>query len=242
MEEMFVAAKRTSHKDRIGLRLKTTIPLLVNIIHLEGAAPDMASRNWIGDDEIDSVPMKALWSGVLEEGWPSRPTPPDLKGFLAVMGSNINQGNPSEFSESSYAFMSREYVLLNLRMGYHFATIEAFVTPEPSKNYIRMQYKEGGAPLDRRVRRINLIIDLLKQMGFESTSRGDFLDAAVQYLDADAMTRLLNLIGRINILTKQLDMALSNDAAARWYMEDFSKKLGLKKDDAPENGSGPMPL
>jgi pyruvate,water dikinase len=122
-------------------------------------------------------------------------------------------------------------MLLNLRMGYHFATIEALATSEPSKNYIRMQYKEGGAPLERRIRRINLIIELLQRMGFESTSRGDFLDAVLAYQDAETINAHLYNMGRINILTKQLDMALSSDAVARWYTDEFLKKLGLQKSD-----------
>jgi pyruvate,water dikinase len=227
MEEMFLAAKRTAYKDRIGQRLKTKIPLLVNIIHLEQEIPGRKDKSWIAEDAIDSVPMRALWSGVLEEGWPSRPVAPDLRGFLAVMGTNISQGNQPEFSESSYAFLSREYMLLNLRMGYHFATIEALVTPDPIKNYIRMQYKEGGAPLERRIRRIRLICKLLTRMGFEHSCQGDFLDATISYQDSSAMTRHLRLLGRINIITKQLDMALANDAVAQWYADDFAKKLGL---------------
>jgi pyruvate,water dikinase len=226
MEEMFAAAKRTAHKERIGQRLKTRIPLLVNVIHLDPRElPN--ERSWIAEGEIESIPMQALWSGVLAEGWPSRPVPRDLKGFLAVIGTNISQGNQPEFSESSYAFVSREYMLLNLRMGYHFATIEALVTPDIVKNYIRMQYKEGGAPLERRIRRIRLICDLLTRMGFEHTCEGDFLDATLSYQDAATMTRQLQLVGRINIITKQLDMALANDAVAQWYTEDFIKKLGL---------------
>jgi len=227
MEEMFLAAKQTAYKDRIGQRLKTNIPLLVNIIHLDQDKSGRRDKSWIGEDEIDSVPMRALWTGVLEEGWPSPPVTPDLKGFLAVIGTNISQGNQPEFSESSYAFLSREYMLLNLRMGYHFATIEALVTPEPINNYIRMQYKEGGAPLDRRIRRIRLICELLTRMGFEHSCQGDFLDATINYQDAAAMTGHLRLLGRINIITKQLDMALANDAVARWYRDDFIKKLGL---------------
>ena len=227
MEEMFRAVKGTAHKDRIGLRLKTSIPLLVHVVCLD--ADDGAPRDgsWIAEDEIDSVPMRALWEGVLEEGWPQRPAPPDLKGFLSVMGSNIERGNQPDFSESSYAFVSREYMLLNLRMGYHFATIEALVTPEPAKNYIRMQYKEGGASADRRARRIALIEELVSRLGFENRSRGDFLDTFVAYQSPDQMIRRLKILGRINILTKQLDMALVNDAVARWYTDEFLKKLGL---------------
>jgi pyruvate,water dikinase len=236
MEEMFSAARGTAHKDAIGQRLRTRIPLVVDVIHLEPGRPGGRSRRWIAENEIASVPMQALWQGILEEGWPSRPVAPDIKGFLAVMGTNISQGNQPEFSENSYAFLGREYMLLNLRMGYHYATVESLVTPEPSKNYIRMQYKEGGAPLDRRIRRIRLICDLLRRMGFENASRGDFLDATLAYQDAETTVRTLRLVGRINILTKQLDMALSNDSVTQWYTDDFVKKLGLER---PANGHTP---
>jgi pyruvate,water dikinase len=237
MEEMFLAAKRTAYKDQIGQRLKTRIPLLVNIIHLEPEMTGRKDKRWIAEDEIESVPMKALWSGVLEEGWPAPPVAPDLKGFLAVVGANIGQENQPDFSESSYAFVSREYMLLNLRMGYHFATIEALVTSEAIKNYIRLQYKEGGASLDRRIRRIRLICELLTRMGFEHSCEGDFLDATISYQDASFMTRRLQLLGRINIITKQLDMALANDAVARWYTEDFVNRLGLGNALPPLNPS-----
>ena len=34
-------------------------------------------------------------------------------------------------------------------------------------------------------------------------------------------------MGRITMLTKQLDMALSNDIIAQWYAKDFVKRLQL---------------
>ena len=45
----------------------------------------------------------------------------------------------------------------------------------------------------------------------------------------------LELLGRITLMTKQLDMALSNDAIADWYLNDFMKRLGL---DDHEKSSG----
>jgi hypothetical protein len=41
----------------------------------------------------------------------------------------------------------------------------------------------------------------------------------------------LRMLGRITMMTKQLDMALSNDAIAKWYTEDFAKKLGLERSE-----------
>lgn len=227
MEEIFTSLKKTSHKEDIALRLKTKIPLLINIIYLDRDYLENHSSRWVPEDRIESLPMNALWQGILEEGWPERARPADLKGFIAVIGSDISERQPIEFSENSYAFLSKEYMLLNLRMGYHFSTIEALVTPEPEKNYIRMQFKLGGAPLERRIRRIWLICELLRRLGFENASQGDFLDTVVAYQGPEAMLERLHALGRITILTKQLDLSLSSDARARWYLDDFSKKLGL---------------
>lgn len=227
MEEIFIVLKQTANKDKLGLRLKTNIPLTINIIYLDQNYLELKRKHWIHEDDIQSAPMKALWGGILKEGWQQAPVPPDLKGFVAVMGANIHEGHIPEFSENSYAFLSRNYMLLNLRMGYHFSTIESMVTPEPSKNYIRMQFKLGGAPLDRRIRRIWLISELLGLMGFENTNQGDFLDSSIAYQTEEGIIERLAALGRITVLTKQLDMALSSDARANWYLKEFTNKLGI---------------
>jgi pyruvate,water dikinase len=228
MEEIFTTLKRTTNKDKIGLRLKTKIPLIVNLIYLDQNYFEAKSKRWVTETEIQSRPMEALWGGILEEGWPQIPVPADLKGFIAVVGANIQEGHHPEFSENSYAFLSQEYMLLNLRMGYHFSSIEAMAALEPEKNYIRMQFKLGGAPLERRLRRIWLISELLALMGFENSPQGDFLDSLIAYQSEEGVLERLRQLGRITILTKQLDMALSSDARAQWYFEEFSRKLDLR--------------
>lgn len=228
MEEIFRVLKQTTGKDKIGLRLKTKIPLMINVIYLDRNYLSAKGRQWVLERDIQSSPMQALWSGILEEGWPLKEASGDLKGMMAVVGANIQHGHIPEFSENSYAFLSREYMLLNLRMGYHFSTIESLATPEPEKNYIRMQFKLGGAPLERRIRRIWLISELLRLMGFENSNQSDFLDSNIAYQSQEGTLERLRLLGRITILTKQLDMALSSDAKARWYFNEFSNKLDLK--------------
>ena len=237
MDEIFTVLKGTSNKEKIGLRLKTKIPLIVNIIYLDQNYLDAKKQRWVPEHEIQSRPMQALWGGILVEGWPQSQVPADLKGFIAVMGANIQEGHTPEFSENSYAFLSQEYMLLNLRMGYHFSTIESLATAEPEKNYIRMQFKLGGAPLERRMRRIWLISELMRMIGFENSSQGDFLDSTIAYQSEEGILERLKLLGRITILTKQLDMALSNDARTRWYLKEFTKTLGLKSQGDSSNGN-----
>ena len=117
--------------------------------------------------------------------------------------------------------------MLSLRMGYHFCTIEAMCADQPNKNFIRMQLKQGGASPDRRARRVRLITHIMAAMGFDDNSKGDFLDVETAYHSAEAIQDKLRRIGRLTVMTKQLDMALSNDAITEWYAQDMLKKLDL---------------
>jgi len=229
MEEMFHGATRIHHKDEMSLRLKSDIPLQVNIIFIDRDPAQYRNRKQIEEDEIGSLPMEALWSGIKQEGWPSRLPPVDFKGFTAVMATTMTQGAKPEFSENSFAVLGREYMILSLRMGYHFTTVEAMCAAQANKNYIRMQYKGGGSSTERRIRRVQLLTEILSRLGFENNNKGDFLYATLAYEPAGAIQAKLKLLGRVIMMTKQLDMALSSDAITQWYAEEFLKKLGLLK-------------
>jgi pyruvate,water dikinase len=230
MEEMFLSAQNIEDKEKLGLRLETDIPLPVNIIYVDRDMSGYKGKRRIRDDELASIPMRAFWDGVKKQGWPL-PPPVNAGGFMKVMITHMTSGERGTFAENSFAILGEEYMLLSLYLGYHFTTIEAMCAEEVSKNYVRMQFKEGGTSLDRRVRRIRLIMNILSKMGFENSSKGDFLDSMVSYQDRRSITEKLYQLGRITMMTKQLDMALSNDAIARWYTEDFMKKLGLAGND-----------
>jgi len=227
MEEMFSGAAELGRRHPVGFRLQTSIPLEVRLIDLDGPASEQDGRRRVTLSEVTSVPLRAFWAGVEEEGWPSFARPVDLSGFLSVVTTQMGAASREEFAEASFALLSCEYMLLSLHLGYHFTTFESLCTPEPSKNYIRMQFRGGGASADRRARRIGLMMELLSRAGFEHTSRGDFLDTSFAYADEAAITDRLRLLGRFTMLMKQLDMALSNDSIAQWYVEDFARKLRL---------------
>ncbi|MCP4685255.1 MAG: hypothetical protein GY867_07380 [bacterium] len=229
MEEMFLGGLNVPGKDQLSVRLKSDIPLKINIIYIDQDYHDYAREGSIDESEIASEPMRHFWNGVKHEGWPAAHKM-DVKGFMSVMGTSVTAGGREDFSETSFAILSREYMIISLRMGYHFTTVEAMCADEVRKNYVRMQYKEGGASLDRRSRRIKLIMDILTRLGFEHHSKGDFLDSRLAYREADTLYKRLFLLGRLTMLTKQLDMALSNDSVAGWYTKDIMKKLGLLND------------
>ena len=228
MEEMFHGASGIERRDVISLRLKSDIPLQVNVIYIDRDFSEYKNRRFLEETELSSIPMEALWGGIKEQGWPSGGAPSDLKGLTAVMATSMTQGEEPEFSETSFAVLGREYMILSLRMGYHFTTVEAMCAPETNKNYIRMQYKGGGSSTARRTRRVYLLTEILSSMGFENSNKGDFLYATLAYDSSEAIRSKLRLLGRVIMMTKQLDMALSSDSITQWYAEDFMKRLGLK--------------
>ncbi len=233
IDEMFEGGLNIECKDQIAVRLKSNIPLKVNIIYVDQDYHTYAKQEWVEEEDVASEPMRQFWAGVKHQGWPSVPTI-NTRGFMSVLGTTVADGQREDFSETSFAILSQEYMILSLRMGYHFMTVEAMCTEEPGKNYVRMQYKEGGASVERRSRRIRLIRDVLSSVGFEHHSKGDFLDTRLAYQKSEVLYKRLHDLGRLTMLTKQLDMALSNANVTKWYTEDIIRKLGY---DKPGKGS-----
>jgi len=227
MEEMFLGATDLQDKDRISLRLKTDIPLSMNIIYIDREYDIGASDGWIEENRIDSAPMREFWAGVKREGWPRARTPVSAKPVGVMAGKEGSVHGKLDYSEDSFAILGNDYMIACLRMGYHLATVEAMCSPQLSKNYCRMQFNYGGATLDRRTRRVKLITDVLKAMEFECRHKADYLSATVSYKDSQTICKCLHLLGRLTMMTKQLDMALSSDKVAAWYTRDFMRKLEL---------------
>ncbi len=226
MEEMFRSVRTGGSGRRAGVRLRTGVPLQVTVVHLERDLRTVAHRGQVDLDRLGCPPFEAFWAGVEHEGWP-RPPAADTRGFLSVMATGMTRRPEAGFQEDSFAIVTGDYMILSLRMGYHFTTVEALCTGDPSRNSVRMQYKDGGASIDRRVRRIRLIEALLLKLGFESASAGDYLDTQLTWAPRQRVLETLTTLGRLTILTKQLDMALANDRIADWYERDLARKLGL---------------
>ncbi|MFH1701185.1 MAG: PEP/pyruvate-binding domain-containing protein [Candidatus Zixiibacteriota bacterium] len=225
MEEMFRRSQEMESKEWLGYKLKSDLPVDISIIYLDRGLSDDVKEKYITEKDIEATPMRNFWAGIKAEGWPVKSP---LPVFTRGLGTGLTLKTTNDYSEFSFAVLGREYMMLSLRMGYHFVTVEAMRTDEMGNNYIHMQYKDGGATLDRRIRRIELLKNILSHIGFSQQKKGDFLNAGVSYQDKKEIDEKLFLLGRLTMKTKQLDMALSNDAVAEWYTRDFIKKLGLE--------------
>jgi pyruvate,water dikinase len=223
LEELYNSYERIITGGGVGIRLDSKIPLRLDLIYID-EPPEKLNEKKINDDNLISEPMQAFWNGVMCEGWPT-PLPSGIKGISSARAGRPGRDVRHVWSKRSFAVLHKQFMLLSLKMGYHFSTIEAICSSDSAKNYIKMQFKDGGASLGRRKRRIRLITSVLAHYGFENHSRGDFLDTALYHEDADGIKEKLFVLGRLAMMTKQLDMALSNDQITEWYTKDILRRL-----------------
>ncbi|MBI5325094.1 MAG: hypothetical protein HZB41_07480 [Ignavibacteriae bacterium] len=223
IEEMFSSAKKLKGES-IPYHLKSDIPLPVDIISIDESYQTDKKRK-INLDKIQSIPFKSFWQGIENIGWTLPPAAPDMKSFMTVVATDMTTQKKPGFDEKSYVIISKEYMVLSLRMGYHFSTIEVMCTEIPNKNFIKLSFKEGGASYERRLRRVRLLDSILTKLGFDCRSNGDAFGSDISYLEKDVLLIKLFELGQLTMLTKQLDMALSDDSEMESYKNDILKKI-----------------
>jgi pyruvate,water dikinase len=165
--------------------------------------------------------MKALWKGFTHPGITWKGTIQfDPKSFLSLMASSAT----SEFGEvpggESYAFLSRDYLNLSARFGYHFANLDALCGDQGSQNYVTLQFSGGAGNFLGRSLRLLFLEMVLRKLGFEVSVQGDLLGASLTGYDQSPLEEKLDLLGRLLASTRLLDMALTRP-------EDVDRLAGL---------------
>jgi pyruvate,water dikinase len=87
------------------------------------------------------------------------------------------------------------------------------------ENYVCFQFAGGAAGIDRRTRRAKLVEEILIQKGFRVERKQDALRARIERDERSTMEKHLAIIGYLLIHTRQLDMAMSDEAARVHHMQ-----------------------
>jgi pyruvate,water dikinase len=222
MEELFqVSAGRLDEEG--ARRLVSNIPLELHIIDLGGGlSPEAADLVKVRPEHLASRPMRAYWRGVSAVGWQG-PKPVDLAGFMSVVMSTATDTNIQErLHEKNFAIITNDYMNLSNRLGFHFATIEAFMGA-PGESYVSFTFYGGGAELPRRMRRVRFLTRVLQDLDFRVEPKEDSITARVDGYDADALEEKLEVLGRLMMVSKQLDMVMLSEDAVEQYYQDFSE-------------------
>jgi pyruvate,water dikinase len=222
--EILFEKAESKPQSNIYSRLESELPLAIDIIELEKALPDKRRRK-LSEGEIESLPFKSFWNSAVEEGWSEPRGIADAAGLIGLMATDLMANKTAQLSKRSYAIVASEYMVLSLNMGYHFSTIEAMASKQPNRNYIKYTFKDGGASVERRIRRIELIKEILTKYGFKCKRKGDYFEARCDYHNQNAILVKLRLLGKLTMLTRQLDLQLKTDDDKEIFKEKIFEKL-----------------
>jgi pyruvate,water dikinase len=205
-------------KQRVSRRLFTDVATQFWIVDLnDGVAEGSDDPHFVRLDEVRSVPMLALWRGIHLVPWEG-PPPVDARSFLGLLAGSatdpeLDPSRPSRHAAGSHFFVASSYCSFQYRVGYHLATVEALAGPSVVDNFVRFQFSGGAAAADRRQRRARLIAEVLESRAFRVKLELDVVSARLDGYDSEQTEQALVLLGFLLMHTRQLDVAMTDDAA-----------------------------
>ncbi len=220
MTELFEVSQGALSRE-YSRQLKSPLPLEIYVIDIGGGLrPEAAESPVVHPEDIRSRPMLAYWRGVAAIGWKG-PKPLDLASFISVvMGSASDVGAQDRLQEDNFAIIASDYLNFSSRLGYHFTTIDAYLgTPEDS--YVTLVFYGGGADLTRRVRRVLFLAKVLQHLDFRVELKGDSLTARLDGFDVETIEEKLEVLGRLIMVSKQLDVTMQDDALIDHFYQEF---------------------
>jgi pyruvate,water dikinase len=210
-------------KKHAAVKLKLPIPTGIMVIDIGGGLDISADQDGVTFEQISSLPLRAIISGMMHPGvWRSDAVPLHANDFLTSMlrASDIVSDSRS-FIENNVAVVSREYMNLGLRFGYHFNMIDCYCSETPRNNHIYFRFVGGATDIVKRSRRVSLIATILKGYGFNLKTKGDLVIARLANIGQGEIERILDHIGRLIAYTRQLDATMHDDSAVERYARNF---------------------
>jgi pyruvate,water dikinase len=203
--------------------LDLAVPLDLVVIDIgDGVAPG-APRRDLTRAQITSRPLSVLLEGLLTPGvWATGPADMDMQGFMAsatragpltVPGAGAVRRN--------VAVVSRDYLNLNLRVGYHFNVIDCYLGDAAEDSYIFFRFVGGVTDVTRRTRRARLLAAILGHEGFKTELDGELVIGRLQRVPRPRCEERLRVVGRLVGFSRQLDILLRDDVTVDRLVDRF---------------------
>jgi pyruvate,water dikinase len=173
-----------------------------------------------------SEPLRAVVQGMVHPGaWHSEAVALQARDFLtSMMRMEEITSEGIKYASRNVAVISREYLNLTLRFGYHFNLLDCFCSEKAANNHIYFRFVGGATDISKRSRRIRLIAEILKEYGFNSSTKGDLIIARLSHIEKDEILNILDMAGRLIAFTRQLDAVLKDDSDIERYKKNFFKE------------------
>ncbi len=210
-------------KKNAAVKLDIPIPADIIVIDIDGGLSLPGGKDRATFEDVVSIPLRAVVKGMMHPGvWHSEAVSLKVNDFLSSMIRMPDlTADRSEYVGFNIAVISKEYMNLSLRFGYHFNMIDCYCSETARYNHVYFRFVGGATDISKRSRRIQLIAYILKDYGFNIKTKGDLIVARLSNVKRDEMEILLDRAGRLIAFTRQLDALLHDDASVERYRNNF---------------------
>jgi len=209
-------------RDVIAVKLDIQLPTGIFIIDIGGGLSlKEGHNNKASFDEINSIPFKAIIGGMMHPGvWHSQAVSMKINDFMSSM-LKMPDVSSMRYLGENVAVLSREYVNLSLRFGYHFNMIDCYCSENVRDNHVYFRFVGGATDLSKRSRRTELLATILKEYNMRINAKGDLIIARTDNISRSEMEVLLDQLGRLIAYSRQLDALLDDDRIVEHYVGNF---------------------
>ncbi len=193
----------------------------------EGLDPNTAT---VHIDDVVSAPMRAIWQGITAYPWQG-PPPVSVKGFGSIIfqSSMRPEFTPDvsahKLSSRSFFLISKNFCNLGIRLGYHYAMIESYLSEFLTESYVTFRFKGGAADMRRKAVRARLLAEVLEHYDFGVDLRSDALVARIKKQPANYLRQRLMILGYLSLHARQLDMVMNQAQMVEKYRNKFFREI-----------------
>ncbi len=242
VREMFDFGREHRFPKHESKQLHHNVPMQWWVLNLEdGFTHDIAGK-YVRLDEITCRPMLALWHGMVAVPWDGPPAMSG-RGFASVLfeaTANPALATPfrKPYAQRNYFMISRRFMNLQSRFGFHFAAVEAVLGDRERDNYLSFSFKGGAADLERKAARVRLLCEILDEQGFQVRAVEDTVSARLAGLPSDHMADRIEIVGYLLMHTRQLDMIMANPTAVAHYRDKIRRDIATLIDGSTLGPAG----
>ncbi len=222
VQAMFIQSTDSLLRKPKGMQLLSDIPLQVHVVDVGGGLKrDAVGKEKITLADVCCLPLQALWQGLShpQVHWRDR-AHFDWQSYdsIALAGGIATK---SDASLASFCLISKEYLNVNMRFGYHFTLLDSLCSETPDENYILLRFAGGGGSDTGKDLRLLFIAGVLTRLNFSCTQTGELLDARLMRYDKKLTADRLDQVGRLLGAVRLLDMVLSDENMIETMIDAF---------------------
>jgi pyruvate,water dikinase len=223
VSEMFSMGDRRFTRKQGTRKLVSAIPVQVYVLDVgDGITEKPVDPKTVRIEEVKSIPLKAVWKGLNHPGihWSDFGHFDWAEYDKIVMSGGIISADSALLS--SYAVLSRYYLNLALKFGYHFVILDTICGDRSDENYALFRFTGGGADYAGRSLRADFLRKVLDRIGFDvEVKKSDLINARLDGDERPDMEKKLDMLGRLLGATRLMDMYLKDESQIDGFVTDF---------------------